>query len=1013
MNYKLLLEKSPICFAQVDIDKGILYANPALSVFTGYTCEELKTKKFSDITHPDDLEKDITEFHKMLRREIDEYRLQRRYIQKSGKIVWGDLFVSLIPDELRDTHFSILASIVDITEVKHKEAALKKEKSNFKALFMNNPQAMLIYSIETLDVLEINEAVSRMYGYSRDEFLKLKISDFLYNEEMDLLNQYLAEDPLKTLESKQWTIRTKSGKRLIVEGTSHQINYKGINARHALIIDITARKENEIALLENREFNRFAQRIAKMGSWEYDLLTQKSKFSTNLYRMLQYNPEEITPSFELLRNRVHQDDLEMLDSDYNRIFIEQTAKDLELRLLLPDGQIIWIQSTIEPVFEQDRLVKLRGICLDITERKTNEIALLRNRDSIRQAQVIAKMGSWEYDPIHDKGFWSKNLYHLLKVDPAHSDLSFDFFKSLVHPDDLHYFDECMYKVIQPGENKVLEIRLLLPDQEYIWVECHVDLDFENDQIVNIRGVIIDITEKKKKEIELLKLSKAIEQSPVSIIITDTKGNIEYVNPKFTESTGYAWHEVIEKNPRILKSHQIDDLIYADLWTTISSGKVWKGELINKTKTGDCYWERESISPLFDEKGEIINYVSVGEDITLQKKNETELIEAKEKAEEGSRLKSSFLAIISHELRTPLNPIIGFSSILMENSSDEMVIEFAGMIHKSGNDMLYLLEDLFDLSFSKGQHVQCNNKPVLYIDLYSIAFASLEELIINSGKSDQIEIVTTDYAQCLNYELEIDQAKVLHVLSILFKNAVKFIKNGEIEFGTEINKDIKTIKLFVRDTGIGIEEEKIKIIFNRFRQANDSTTRTYGGLGIGLTIARQLVNIMGGTIDVQSQVGIGSEFSFTIPVNINLKEDIENSNNLIHEDDLSVLNGKTILIVDDNLFVHEIIKIQLRKFDIKLLPAANGLEAIWIVKNQVPDFILMDLVMPVMDGFEAIAYIRALHPKLPISALTAHSLPKDRQRALEVGCDEIITKPVHRDILLHILKKHLKHNIYSN
>ena len=168
--------------------------------------------------------------------------------------------------------------------------------------------------------------------------------------------------------------------------------------------------------------------------------------------------------------------------------------------------------------------------------------------------------------------------------------------------------------------------------------------------------------------------------------------------------------------------------------------------------------------------------------------------------------------------------------------------------------------------------------------------------------------------------------------------------------------------------------------------------------------------MGGTIEVESQIGKGSTFSFTIPVNIHLKEEIGNSNNLIHEDDLSVLKGKTILIVDDNLFVHEIIKLQLRKFDVKFLTAADGLEAIRIVKNQIPDFILMDLVMPVMDGFEAVTYIRALHPKLPISALTAHSLPKDRQRALEVGCNEIITKPVHQDILLHILKKHFAKQI---
>lgn len=762
MNYKLLLEKSPICFAQVDIDKGILYANPALCVFTGYSCNELKSKTFSEITHPEDIEKGVLEFERMLKGEINEYRLQKRYIQKSGKIVWGDLFVSLIPGELYGPHFSIFASIIDITE-----------------------------------------------------------------------------------------------------------------------------------------------------------------------------------------------------------------------------------------------------------QKTIEIAILKNSDSIRQAQVIAKMGSWEYDPIHGVGFWSKNLFQLLKIDPTHPDLSFEFFKSLVHPDDLHCFDDYNDRLFRLREKIVMEIRMLLPDNSCIWVENHVEPVYENNQLVNIRGVIIDVTERGKSENEVLKLSKAIEQSPVSIIVTDAKGNIEYVNPKFAETSGYEKNEIVGENPRILKSHKMDDQLYVDLWATISSGKNWKGELVNKNKSGEFFWENKSISPIIDEMGNIINYISIGEDITFRKKTEAELLKYKGIEEESSRLKSTFLAIISHELRTPLNPIIGFSSILKESSTDETVVEFATLINNSGNEMLKLIEDLFDLSFNKGQNIKCNYKPVLYIDLYSIALAYLEEIIINSGKSDQIEIISTNHTKNTNYVIEVDQAKILQVLSILFKNAVKFIRHGEIEFGSEISKDINTIRLFVRDTGIGIEEEKIKIIFNLFRQANDSYSRPYDGLGIGLSIAKQLVNIMGGTIEVESKVEKGSIFSFTIPVSIHLKEEIGSSKNLIHEDDLTVFNGKTILIVDDNLFVHEIIKIQLRKFDIKFLTASNGLEAVRIVKNQVPDFILMDLVMPVMDGFEAITYIRALHPKLPISALTAHSLPKDRQRALEVGCNEIITKPVHRDILLHILKKHFAKQISAN
>ena len=1007
MNFKLLLDKSPICFAQVDFDKGILYANPALCTFIGYSYEELESKQFSEITHPDDIEKDILEFERLVKGDITEYRLQKRYIQKTGKIVWGDLFVTIIPDELRDSYFSILASIVDITEQKKTEARIKKEKSNFKAMFMNNPQAMGIYSTETLEILEINEAAGRLYGYSRNELLNLRVTNLISPEQEPIFKDFLAQNTLDLNSSLIWKIITKSGEKRLIETVSHPIDYKGKRARHVMIIDITKRKRAEIELKENEAFISHAEEIAKMGSWEWDVVKNVTKWSANLFRLFKINPENVKLSYEYFMSKVHPNDHLIISNAYECILKEKKQIEIEFRILLPGNKILWVQNYILPFFDNDRLIRLKGVNIDITERKTNEIAILKNHDSIRQAQVIAKMGSWEYDPIHDVGIWSKNLFHLLKLDPNHSDLSFDFFKSLVHPNDLHCFDDYNERLFILKEKIIMEIRMLLPDNGFIWVENHVEPVYEKDLLVNIRGVIIDITERKRSETELLKLSKTVEQSPVSIFVTDIEGNIEYINPKFTEITGYKKYEVFGKNPRILKSKRMEEHVYSDLWATISSGKIWKGELINKNKSGDFYWENKSISPIIDETGDIINYVSIGEDITIKKKTETALLEAKEKAEESSRLKSTFLAIISHELRTPLNPIIGLSLMLKENSTDKMVIEFANLINNSGNEMLMLIEDLFDLSFYQGQNVKCNNKPIRYIDLYGIALGYLEEIIANSGKSDQIEVISTAYAKSVNYEIEVDQAKVLQVLSILFKNAVKFIHHGEVEFGTEIDKDVNTLMLFVRDTGIGIEEEKIKLIFNRFCQADDSNTRPFGGLGIGLTIAKQLVNIMGGAIEVESHVGKGSKFSFTIPINIHLQEGNDhNPNILIYGDEMAVLNGKTILIVDDNMFVHEIIKLQLRKFDIKLLSATNGLEAIRIVKNQTPDFILMDLIMPVMDGFEAITYIRALHPKLPISALTAHSLPKDRRRALQVGCDEIITKPVHRDILLHILKKHL-------
>lgn len=761
MKYKHLLECSPICFIQFNLEQVIVFANPAVSVFLGYSREELYSKRISEFIQHSDLEKINNSFTEIWNDEVDERRIEIRFIHKTGKIKSGDLFLKKIPHKPREAADTFFATIYDITPLKDEQTLVKKEKLKFKEMFVNNPQSMVIYSPKTYELLEVNESATRLYGYSREEFLKLSVLDLIAEEEYkEAFITCLSGHIPDFTGSNEWKVKTKSGEMRIVETTSHLILHQGKPARLVIVVDITERRKAEI-------------------------------------------------------------------------------------------------------------------------------------------------------------------------------------NHLIH-------------------------------------------------------------------------SRAIEQNPISIVITNTEGIIQYVNPKFTEVTGYQASEVIGNNPSILKSGKMESRFYNDLWESISSGNIWNGEFINKKKNGDFYWEDKSISPITDPTGSIINYLSIGEDISSKKKIELDLKEAKKKAEESSRLKSVFLSIISHELRTPLNSIIGFSELLMKSTEGEHITELSCHINKSGFEMLSLLEDLFDLSFYKGQKVQCNLKSVNFINLYSMAWAYLEEILINSGKYERIQIISSNFTRNLNNEMEIDQAKVLQVLSILFKNAVKFTHQGEIEFGSEINEELDQVRLFVRDTGIGIEEEKIKIIFNLFQQANDGLSRPYEGLGIGLAIAKQLVNIMGGTIDVESQLGKGSTFSFTLPVNIKFLEKISNLGILLPEEDFQILNGKTILIVDDNHLIHEIIRLQLRKFDIRFLTALNGLDALLMVKNETPDLILMDLIMPVMDGFEATRCIRSLNANIPVIALTAHSFSKDKQRAKDAGCTKILTKPISPNILIHALKECLnaQFNLYQ-
>jgi PAS domain S-box-containing protein len=375
----------------------------------------------------------------------------------------------------------------------------------------------------------------------------------------------------------------------------------------------------------------------------------------------------------------------------------------------------------------------------------------------------------------------------------------------------------------------------------------------------VEGYIEDITERKLAEYELIKLSQAIEQNPVSVFISDSSGLIEYVNPQFTKMTGYKASEIIGKSSDTLRSDKMSNKFYDNLWETITSGKIWSGEVLNKTKAGKLYWASKSVSPIIDEDGRITNFVSICEDITEKKKNETELIKAKEKAEESDRLKSAFLANLSHEIRTPMNGILGFAELLKEpDLSPENQQEFIQIIESNLQRLLGIINDLIDISRIEAGEATLKIKKTNINKMLQ----ELQSVFQSEVKKKNIRVSCYCDLDEEESTIETDSTKLNQIVTKLLKNALKFTEEGSITYGYK-RKESK-LEFYVADTGPGISSEKKELIFERFMQADQGLTRKYEGAGLGLAISKAYVELLGGSIWVESELGKGSTFFFELP-----------------------------------------------------------------------------------------------------------------------------------------------------
>jgi PAS domain S-box-containing protein len=542
------------------------------------------------------------------------------------------------------------------------------------------------------------------------------------------------------------------------------------------------------------------------------------------------------------------------------------------------------------------------------------------------------------------------------------------------------------------------------------IERTKSLEDANRELIIINEELVQRRlEAEDAQRKLQQLSSAVENSPATIVITDSLGRIEYVNPKFTEISGYLPEEAIGQNPRILNSGIQPAELYRDLWQTIHSGHEWRGDFCNKKKNGELHWEHASISPIRDAQGTITHFVAIKEDVTEERRIASELLTAREAAHAASVSKSEFLANMSHEIRTPLSAVIGFSDLLLKTSLPVRQQGYVQKIHTAGELLLSIINDILDFSKIEARQLKIEQIPFRLDDMLANAVSIVQQKAHDKGLKLQVG-TTPDAASCLIG----DPHRLNQIIVNLLNNAVKFTETGEVVLETSpLTQDDEFIQLMfsVRDTGIGITEEQITMLFQPFTQADGSMTRRFGGTGLGLAISRQLVELMGGEISCESMPDQGSIFRFTARFRTCSADEIGQKSAQQHHKQTNKLSvdftGTRILLVEDNE-TNQQLAIELLKETGAIVDVVdNGQRAVEIITDGAIryDLVLMDIQMPVMDGYEATRHIRSdsRFTSLPIIAMTAHAMQDERQRILQAGVDAHLAKPINSLAMLQVLK----------
>ncbi|MHA7581029.1 PAS domain S-box protein [Paenibacillus vandeheii] len=876
--------------------------------------------------------------------------------------------------------------------------------SYYQSLFFNHPDAIYVMDIHG-NHIDANPSFERISGYKIEDLIGISRDRICPPESDRLRNKYIGEVLSGRSVNDSMAFYHKDG------SVKHaEITYIPITVGEEVVgIYGIAKDVTEVVAVE-RKLQETQEKYQVLADHAQDLITTCSidgkllYVSPSVYTLLGYRPEEVTgKSFKDY----------CYPGDYpDPMELSMIGNGCKMRVLHKQGHYVWMETLAKPVAgDEGESTQIVSISRDITQHKDAERRLRESRQRYKSlfehnpAAVYSLSLEGKYTAVN------RNLVKMLNI--PRSKLIGQSFLSNLDPCEVHsgqaYFELVKQGKPQHHESRIVNSSGRKVDVSIINVPIIVD-----QELVGVYGILSDITERKDYMEQIQELSKQhaliLNSVTEGIYGLDADGITRFMNPAAASMFGYEAEEFVGKSSHPIIHHSRADGSYfpkneCPIHMTVMDGKC-------RTVKEDVFWRKDGtsflveyqVTPIIDE-GQIRGAVIVFNDVT----GDREIVRAKETAELAAQAKSEFLSMVSHEIRTPMNGIVGMTELLIGTDLSDEQREYAEIIRESGDALLNILNDILD--FSKLE----SGKMALAYEPFSlrIMLEQVAELFSPRAKEKQLKIRYRLNPDIPEYMVG-DAMRIQQILVNLVSNALKFTDHGSIDVTVDIIRgnrpEASVLDFAVKDTGIGIPEDKLDQLFQSFSQLHPVINRKYGGTGLGLVISKRLVEIMGGSISVESKDGEGSTFRFAVPAtSVDATAEAEQSARQFSHDRTRQGDkvAMRILVAEDHPVNRKILTEYLEKLGYQADVCANGVEAIEAISQNAYDIVLMDLQMPVMDGLKATDLVHRLIPqeRIPaIIAVTGNAKREDKEACLELGMRDFISKPIMLSELKRVLQQ---------
>lgn len=869
----------------------------------GFEVQEIgnSIREWETRVHPEDFEYVMAEIQKHLRGEIPVYNSEHRVLCKDGSYNWILDHGKVLGKNADGSPARMVGTHKDITEQKHSQDIIKRSELLLKLFIENSPAAIAMFDREMKYII-----ASRRYIQDYEIKLENIIGISHYEvfpeipERWKKIHQHCLEGAIEKCAEDPFP--RSSGKLDWVRWEIHPW-YEQNSEVGGLILfsELITEHRNAEEKIKQKDIQ-----FRKLSSHVPDLIFQFTRRPDGTYfvpiasegikNIFGCSPEDVLEDFTPIAKVILPEDIGRVINE-----IEYSAKHLtlftsEFKVQIPGKPVHWVYTRSTPERLEDGSITWYGFNADVTERKQAEQEIIENREKFKQLFTSLHDGFALHEIILDKNGTPVD-YRFLEANPAFENMTGLKVSEIIGktvreiiPSIENYWIEIYGKVALTG--KPIKFENYVPQ-----LKRHYRIHAYSPSKNKFACITEDITEAKKSETKINQLSLAVEQSPVIVIITDTKGIIEYVNPKFTELTQYTFEEAIGKSPAILKSGHTTEAEYKEMWQTILFGNEWSGIFHNTKKDGQMFWESAKISPIRNSVGKITHFVAIKEDITQRIETEKELeeyrnnlesivtqrtqeidiinkellseIEIKEQTEillqqslekekELNQLKSRFISTASHEFRTPLTSILSSAELIQRYGKkweEEKYQEHLNRITNSVDYLTELMDDVLTVSRIESGKIQLNPSR---INLFEICNRVVEDFKSKKDSNHQLDFKY----DVKEKEFYLDQKQIQIILHNLLSNAIKYSPDGgKIGLSIELHK--QQLQISLTDEGLGIPDEDIPHLYEPFHRSLN--TENIQGTGLGLSIVKNAVDLHGGTIDVSSKLGEGTKFFITIPV----------------------------------------------------------------------------------------------------------------------------------------------------